>query len=515
MDSYSSSPLQSSPNKKEVPNDNVVFFAGGAPSMEVELHHRPSEILVTNAGGDYPPTHSFEDVLNIIYLESKKSWAIAGPIAFNILCNYGINAFTTIFVGHIGDVELSAVAISLSVIANFSFGFLFGMSSALETLCGQAYGAGQVEMLGIYMQRSTLIMLVACIFITPLYTYSTPLLKLLGQREDIAELAGKFSIQIIPQMFSLAINFTTQKFLQAQSDVSVLAWVGFVALLWHIIILYMFIQVFDWGTTGAAVAYDISGWGISTAQVIYIIFWCKDSWAGFSWLAFKELWEFSKLSVASAIMLCLEMWYFMTIIVLTGHLENPIIAVGSLSICMNVNGWEGMLFVGINAAISVRVANELGSGHPRAAKYSVIVIVTQSLMIGIVFMFLIMATRNQFAVLFTSSRELQNAVAKLAYLLAITMVLNSVQPVISGVAVGGGWQGLVAYINLGCYYIFGLPLGFLLGYKANLGVQGIWIGMISGTFLQTIVLLVIIWKTNWDTEVAEASERVRKWGEPD
>ena len=83
------------------------------------------------------------------------------------------------------------------------------------------------------------------------------------------------------------------------------------------------------------------------------------------------------------------------------------------------------------------------------------------------------------------------------------MVLNSVQPVISGilafilhivlentilllftigslftkpglmlsgVAIGGGWQGIVAYINLGCYYIFGLPFGFILGYTVGWGV---------------------------------------------
>lgn len=78
------------------------------------------------------------------------------------------------------------------------------------------------------------------------------------------------------------------------------------------------------------------------------------------------------------------------------------------------------------------MANELGSGHPRAAKYSVIVMVTQSLLIGILFMSLIMTTRNHFAVIFTDSTELQKAIAKLAYLLAITMVLNSVQTVISG-----------------------------------------------------------------------------------
>lgn len=40
-----------------------------------------------------------------------------------------------------------------------------------------------------------------------------------------------------------------------------------------------------------------------------------------------------------------------------------------------------------------------------------------------------------------------------------------------GVAVGGGWQALVAYINLFSYYVIGLPLGFLLGYKTSLGVE--------------------------------------------
>uniref|UniRef100_A0A6N2L7S8 Protein DETOXIFICATION n=2 Tax=Salix TaxID=40685 RepID=A0A6N2L7S8_SALVM len=386
------------------------------------------------------------------------------------------------------------------------------MGSALETLCGQAFGAGQVDLLGVYMQRSWIILFVACLFLLPLYVFATPVLKLLGQRKDIAELAGKFTIQVIPQMFSLAINFPTQKFLQAQSKVGVLAWIGLVALITHIGILYLFINVFKWGLAGAAIAYDISAWGIALAQVVYVVGWCKDGWRGLSWLAFKDIWAFVRLSIASAVMLCLEIWYFMTIIVLTGHLEDPIIAVGSLSICMNINGWEGMLFIGINAAISVRVSNELGSGHPRAAKYCVIVTCVESLLIGILCALIILATKNQFAVIFTASKEMRKAVAKLAYLLGITMILNSIQPVISGVAVGGGWQALVAYINLFCYYVVGLPLGFLLGYKTNLHVKGIWIGMIIGTCLQTLVLIYIVYKTNWNKEVEQASERMRKWG---
>ncbi|XP_057756411.1 protein DETOXIFICATION 34-like [Arachis stenosperma] len=517
MKSYSEESNNGSSSGKLSSKVGVNISKGETPlfvssSLEAaELHHAPDGLVEINLGDYEHGINGLKDFIHVFILESIKLWAIAGPIAFNILCNYAVNSFTNIFVGHLGNLELSAVAISLSVISNLSFGFLLGMASALETLCGQAYGAGQVEMLGIYMQRSWIILFGACILLLPIYIYSEPILILLGQDHEIAELAGTFTIQSIPQMFSLAINFTTQKFLQAQSRVAILAWLGFVSLIVHIGILALFIKLLGWGTAGAAAAYNITAWGISLSQLVYVVNWCTEGWKGLSWLAFKDLWNFTKLSFASAVMLCLEIWYFMILIVLTGHLDNPVIAVGSLSICMNIDGWEGMLFIGINAAISVRVSNELGSGHPKAAKYSVIVTVTQSLIFGILSALIIMVAKDHIAVIFTESVEMQRAVSKLASLLGITMILNSVQPVISGVAVGGGWQALVAYINLFCYYIVGLPLGFLLGYKMGLRVQGIWIGMICGTILQTMILLYIIYTTNWNREVEEASKRMRKW----
>lgn len=42
---------------------------------------------------------------------------------------------------------------------------------------------------------------------------------------------------------------------------------------------------------------------------------------------------------------------------------------------------------------------------------------------------------------------------------------------ITGVAIGAGWQALVAYVNIACYYIFGIPLGLIMGYKLDLGVR--------------------------------------------
>lgn len=71
----------------------------------------------------------------------------------------------------------------------------------------------------------------------------------------------------------------------------------------------------------------------------------------------------------------------------------------------------------------------------------------------------------------------------------------------AGVAVGAGWQVSVAMINVACYYVFGLPFGALLGYKLGLGVKGIWIGMLAGCLLQTVVLSINVLRTNWTKEV--------------
>lgn len=206
------------------------------------------------------------------------------------------------------------------------------MGSALETLCGQAFGAGQVHMLGIYMQRSVIILFSACILILPLYIFATPLLTFLGQPQEIAKPAGLYTLITIPQMISMSVTFPAQKFLQSQSKVGILAWIAGLTLVGHVLWCWLFIFVLGWEAVGAAVAYDVSGWITAIAQFVYVVGFCKEGWKGFSWAAFRDIGEFLKLSLASAVMLCLEIWYMMSIIFLTGDLDDAVTSVGALSI---------------------------------------------------------------------------------------------------------------------------------------------------------------------------------------
>ncbi|KAJ1269691.1 hypothetical protein BS78_07G230600 [Paspalum vaginatum] len=476
----------------------------------------PGTTTMAGANDDAPPVRSAGDAARMVWDESKRLWGIGLPIAVGMVSTYGISSVTQMFVGHLGNLPLAAASIGLSVFATFALGFLLGMGSALETLCGQAYGAGQVAMLGVYLQRSWLILLASALLMSPLFAFAEPLLLLVGQDPDVAREAARFALYILPSVFAMAVNFAAGKFLQAQSRVVVPAWIGLAALLACALLSYLLVVVLGCGMAGAALAYDAAHWVIALAQVAYIVGWCGSDrgggWSGWSAAAFHDVGAFLRLSLESAVMLCLEIWYLGMITVLTGGLGDAQVAVDSLGICMNVNGWEGMIFIGLNAAVSVRVSNELGSGRPRAAWNAVVVVVGEALLIGLLFMALVLAFRDSFSVIFTSDDALRHAVSRIAGLLAVTMVLNSVQPVVSGVAVGGGWQGLVAYINLGCYYVFGLPLGYLLGYQLNLGVGGIWSGMLAGVALQTLILLAVVWRTDWKAEAAQASSRVQRWG---
>ncbi|XP_047330281.1 protein DETOXIFICATION 21-like [Impatiens glandulifera] len=453
-----------------------------------------------------------ETLRDQLWQETKKMWVVAAPAIFTRFSTFGINIISQAFIGHIGATELAGYALVSTVILRFANGILLGMASALETLCGQAYGAKQFHTLGIYLQRSWLVLFMCTFCLVPVFIFAAPILKLLGQEDTIANMAGIIACWLIPVIFAFILSFTCQMFLQAQSKNVIISYLAAFSLTVHIFLSWLLTVKFKFGIPGAMISTILAYWLPNVGQIIFVTCGgCKDTWNGFSWLAFKDLLPIIKLSLSSGVMLCLELWYNTVLILLTGNLENAEVAIDALSICININGWEMMISLGFLAAASVRVSNELGRGSSKAAKFSVIYIVVTSFMIGLVLFTVFLFLRGRLAYIFTNSEEVAAAVADLSPLLACSILLNSVQPVLSGVAVGAGWQSIVAYVNIVCYYLVGIPVGVVLGYVYNMQVKGVWLGMLFGTFVQTIVLLIITLRTDWDKQVLIAQRRVNKW----
>ena len=69
------------------------------------------------------------------------------------------------------------------------------------------------------------------------------------------------------------------------------------------------------------------------------------------------------------------------------------------------------------------------------------------------------------------------------------------------VARGSGWQQIGAYVNLGAYYLLGIPVAALLGFLLRFRGKGLQIGILTGSIMQAILLAFITAFTNWQIQV--------------
>jgi MATE family multidrug resistance protein len=178
------------------------------------------------------------------------------------------------------------------------------MSSATETLCGQAYGAGHYHMMGVYLQRSWIIDGVTATILLPLFIFTTPILRLIGQEENIAIEAGKISIWLIPVLYSYVFSLTIQMYLQAQQKNKIVGWFSAFSFLVHVLLSWLFVIKLGLGLPGAMGAFSISSWLLVIGEFVYIFGgWCPNTWKGFTKAAFADMLPLIKLSISSGVMI--------------------------------------------------------------------------------------------------------------------------------------------------------------------------------------------------------------------
>lgn len=145
-----------------------------------------------------------------------------------------------------------------------------------------------------------------------------------------------------------------------------------------------------------------------------------------------------------------------------------------------------MITYGFAAVISTRVSNELGARNIANAKKALTVSLALSLMLGVAFLLLLGLGHEVWVRLFSSSEAVVSAFASMTPLLIGSVVLDSTQGVLSGVARGCGWQHLAAWTNLVAFYVIGLPLAILFGFTLGFQTKVCFVSCISQCLLQTL-----------------------------
>uniref|UniRef100_A0A453PUL5 Protein DETOXIFICATION n=1 Tax=Aegilops tauschii subsp. strangulata TaxID=200361 RepID=A0A453PUL5_AEGTS len=234
-------------------------------------------------------------------------WAqlqFAVPMVLTNMSYYGIPLVSVMFSGHLGDVHLAGATLGNSWATVTGYAFVTGMSGALETLCGQAYGARLYRMLGLYLQSSLIMSAVVSMVIAVLWLFTEPLLLCLRQEPEVSRAAAVFIRYQIPGLFAFSFLQCLIRYLQTQSIVLPLVICSMVPFLLHIVLNHLLVNVLGYGLIGASAAISITLW-FSCLMLLGYVMRSKEfseTWKGFSTDAFNYVMPTIKLATPSAIM---------------------------------------------------------------------------------------------------------------------------------------------------------------------------------------------------------------------
>ncbi|KAK7295756.1 hypothetical protein RJT34_18668 [Clitoria ternatea] len=445
------------------------------------------------------------------WVEFKRVGSMAAPMVAVTVSQYLLTVVSLMMVGHLTILaSFSGVALATSFAEVTGFSVLLGMAGALETLCGQTYGAEEYRKIGNYTCCAIVTLILVCLPISLVWIFMDKILLLFGQDPEMSHAAHEYCMCLIPALFGFAILQCLIRYFQTQCMIFPMVFSSIAVLCLHVPICWGLVFKLGLGHVGAAFAIAISYWLNVIWLGIYMKYSsaCEKTKIVFSYNALHSIPEFCQFAIPSALMFCFEWWSFELLTLLAGLLPNPQLETSVLSVCLNTTTLHYFITYAVGASASTRVSNELGAGNPKAAKDAVHVVVVLGIAEAIIVSTFFVGCRHILGYAYSNHKEVVDYVADMVPLLCVSVTADSLIGALSGIARGGGFQQIGVYVNLGAYYLVGAPIAFLLGFVLKLNAKGLWMGTLTGSLLQVIILAVVTVLTDWQKEATKARERI-------
>lgn len=442
--------------------------------------------------------------------ELKKMSSLAAPLMLVAMTLYLLQVVSMMMAGHLSALSLSGVSIATSFTNVTGFSLVIGLAGGLETLCGQAYGAGQYKKFGSYTYGAMISLIPICLPVSVLWIFMDRILIAIGIDSDISIVARKYAICLVPALFANAILIPLLRYFQCQSMVLPMLLSNCATVCIHVPLCWALVYKWELGYIGAALAIGLSYWLNVFFLALYMAFSssCEKTRGLYLDDIFSSIKEFLHIALPSAAMVCLEWWTFELLLLLAGLLPDSKLETSVLSVCLTTVSLHYYVQYGISAAGSTRVSNELGAGNPETARgvvyVSLILSATEAVIVSTALFF----CRNIFGYAFSNDKGVVDYVAEVAPLLCLSIIMDSFQIVLSGIVRGCGWQHIDAFVNLGAYDLVAAPVAVLLCFVAHLRGKGLWIGILTGTTVQATSYVVITAMINWKKQASEARKRI-------
>ena len=203
----------------------------------------------------------------------KLLFVTAIPMAATSLILNSSMFFTMIFIGQLDDSRYIGAATLGSMICNISGQPLaISMCSALDTLVSQAFGSKMYHLMGLYCQRTMIILTIGGLFVGYIW-YNTEylLINVVQINREMATLSGHWSRILIIGLWPTLMFEVLKKFLQCQAVIWPVVWSAIISTVTNYITNYVLILYLNKSFSNCAYSYVISQWIAFLSLSIIII----------------------------------------------------------------------------------------------------------------------------------------------------------------------------------------------------------------------------------------------------
>ena len=407
---------------------------------------------------------------------------VALPLcATQILRNLS-GVLTTVFVGRMMKTETFAtVATGLTFTNLTALSLGAGIASALDTISSQEHGRNNRSLLqGIFLQRSIVATFLVYIPIAVLYSFCSPLMRLMVSHEfaDDVVIFLRLSVFIVVPML---ITTNILKYAQGQCHSRIGLVPSIVSIGVLLPMLVLFINYLEWDIVGVVVAIGVSRW-----VMLGLVLWecCNQAelvstWPGWHLreaLETRKLFEFLQMGLPSLVANCADTWGFETMSIIAAHI-GPIES-STWSIIMSIYSVLFSPFVGLATASCIKIGNSLGAGDAaKAIRFAQSMWLLTGIL-GFCCVLLLFLFAGHLFRLYDSDPAVVEMGTTLAPLASVTILFDVLFYVQQGAFRGCAEQKTSAKIVAFSMWIIAVPAAFFL--SNGFGIAGILAGLTCG-----------------------------------
>jgi len=422
-----------------------------------------------------------------------KNLKLALPILFSHLGHMVTGLADSLMLGRVGPVELGACSLGVNIHAIILV-LGVGLSISITPQAALLAGKRDYHVLGTLLASGLWLYTGTAVLLFLVFSILAPLIGAMDQPDAVVELTIPYFRVLNLSLIPLMIFQTSKQFAEGLSLTRYAMYVSLGANILNVLFNYLLI----FGNLGfPKMGVMGAGWATLSARIIMAtaMFWYLFSpkfpkaflasfrVKSFSFPAIKKL---TTQGLPIGLQMVFESSAFSAATIMVGWIGAN--ALAGHQIALSLAGTTYMMANGLGAAATVRVGNQLGLGNRgqmRKAGFTVYHIVIAFMAItGFTFYLL----RDWLPGLFVDEPEVIAITSNILIITAFFQISDGIQ--VAGVSALRGMEDvkIPTLITFLAYWLVGLQVGYWLGVQGNMGVTGIWLGLLTGLTVAALLL---------------------------